>query len=273
VTNIKVAELAINSPNGPISIGNFRSTLDKELNIYYNIDLGYHKEAIYDTNQRNYKNLRKIHFSLHDSGQGHLKPKKGVEKLQKGNLSDGSKLLSAEEDLTIVGLESFYLDRAPSPCLSGLHLKVLSPPNVFSSYSILWIFVHSSYPEILPNRILWVNLWGHEQNFYRVQTASLSDILITPKTQTVLSIEGWSIRACYLKTLLPIFNMCDKDITLIHPKGQELPWRAFTFVDAHLPLSSIIKTQALKKPIILTTHKPAASEASAHPSAWVKYSI
>lgn len=273
MTNIKVTELAINSPNGPISIGNFRSALDKELNIYYNIDLGHHKEAMYDTNQRNYKNLRKIHFSLHDSGQGHLKPQKGIEKLQKGNLSDGSKLLATEEeDLTIVGLESFYLERAPSPCFSD-SLQVLDPGSIFSSYSILWIFVHTSYPENLPNRMMWVNLWGHEKGFYRVQTASLSDILITPKTQTVLSVEGWSIRACFLKTLLPIFNMDYRDITLIHPKGQELPWRAFTFVDAHLPLSNIIKAQAQKKPIVLTTHKSLTSEASAHPSAWVKYSV
>lgn len=151
------------------------------------------------------------------------------------------------------------------------NLKVLTPPGYPSRFSILWLFAHSSYPEILPNRMLWVNLWGYERQFYRVQTASLSDILITPKAETVLSVNGWSIRACFLKTLLPIFNKSNKDITLVHPKGQELPWRAFTFVDAHLPLSDVIKAQAEKKPIILTTNKPLVLEASSHPSAWVKY--
>lgn len=71
-------KLAINSSQGSVPIGNFRTTLNQELNIYYNIDLGQYKESMYDTAQEKYENLRKIHFSLHDSGQGHLKPKKGL---------------------------------------------------------------------------------------------------------------------------------------------------------------------------------------------------
>lgn len=267
----KIVKLAISTSKGSVTIGNFKGTLDREVNFYYNIDLGRHKQAMYDTAQKRYINTGNIHFSLHASGQGHLKSQKGIEKLQKGNLSDGSLLLNNKEDLTIIGIESFNLERAPSFSSFDPNHIILNPTATFSSFSILWLLVHSSYPDTIPNRIMWIKLWGYEKNLYRVQTASLDDILITPRTQTVLSLEGWNIRACFLKSLLPIFHMPKKDITLLHPKGQELPWRAFTFVDAHLPLSHIIKSEALRKPIILTSDKPLVSKASAAPTAWVKW--
>lgn len=268
----QVAELAVGSPQDPILIGNFESVLrGAALNIYYNIDLGQHKENMFDVDNGEYQNLHKLHFSLHDSGQGHLKSTHGAEKFAIGNLSDGNKLINCNEDLTIFGLESFYLDRAPSPTKSISDLKILTPPGQPSSFSILWLFAHSSYPSVLPNRMMWVNLWGYEKQFYRVQTASLSDILITHKIETVLNINDWSIRACFIKTLLPIFNRSNNDITLIHPKGLELPWRAFTFIDVHLPLSEIIEEKAKTKPRILTSDKPNVEEASCHPSAWIKF--
>lgn len=276
VVETNKVRVAIGPSQHPILIGNFRSTLKNgELNIYYNIDLGQNKKKIFDCIGRKHEDLSKIHHSLHASGQSHLKLKKSREKLQKGFLSDGSKLINAEveENLTIFGLESFFIDRAPLAGDPANDLIILDPPNSCSCYSILWLFVHSSYPKNLSNRMFWVNLWRQEKDVYSVQTASLSDILFTHETFTVLTANNWSIRACFLKTLLPILDTNNNSISLIHPKGQELPWRAFTFVDAHLPLSNIIKAKAATKPIILTTKKSLESKASINPTAWIKLNL
>jgi len=270
VQNDKV-KIALGCAQSPISIGKFTGSFKNgETNVYYNVDLGRHSKRIYNAETNNYEDLQNLHWSFHNSGHGHLKQSKGPAKILKGYLSDGSTLINTEKDPLILGVESFYLNRAP--CIkNATNLKFLIPPDKFVRYSILWIFIPSEFPEILPQRMFWGNFWGYEKNIYNVRTASISDILISPQTYPILTVNGWSIRACFLKTLLPMKGTGNNDIILIHPQGQEEPWRAFTFIDAHLPLSNMIKTCALEKTAVLTTQRPWSSEASAHPSAWVKF--
>ncbi len=265
---MKKVKLAVGSQQQPISLGTLNCTEDDgKVNIYYNIDLGQNKKKLFNVVNGSYEDLQKFHASFHHSGQGHLKPKIGSETIQKGFLSDGSTLINPEQDFTILGIESIYLDYAPSHGQSEDNL-VLSPPSICSQYSILWLLVPPWHPCILPNRMLWANFWEKSWDIYRVQTASLSDILISHQLTKILTVIDWCVCACFLNTLLPFLgNNC---VTLVHPKGQEQPWRAFTFIDAHLPLAQMIKTRALTKPKILTSHKPFASKKSEHPSAWVK---
>lgn len=62
-SDIKTTGLAVGSPQNPILIGNFRSTLvEGALNIYYNIDLGQHKENMFDVAKSAYENLVKFIF-------------------------------------------------------------------------------------------------------------------------------------------------------------------------------------------------------------------
>lgn len=264
---MKKAKLAVGSQQKPISLGTFNCTQDNdEINIYYNMDLGQNKRELFNVDNETYEDLNKFHVSFHHSGQGHLKPKKGFETIQKGFLSDGSTLINLEQNFMILGIESINLDYAPphSPLEDNL---ILSPPSICSRYSILWLFVPPWHSCILPNRMIWENVWEKTGNIYRVQTASLSDILITHQMTKVLTVNGWCVCACFLNTLLPVME--NNDITLVHPKGREQPWRAFNFVDSHLPLSQMIEVCAKRKPKILT-HKTFASKNSEHPSAWIK---
>lgn len=265
---MKKVKLAVGSQQKPISLGTFNCLQDDgEINVYYNIDLGQNKRKIFNVVNESYEDLHKLHASFHHTGQGHLKPNRGSETIQKGVLSDGSNLINPEQDFAILGIESIYLNYALSHTQSEDNL-ILSPPSSCSQYSILWLFLPPWHPCILPNRMLWANFWEKACDVYKVQTASLSDILITHQMTKVLKVADWCVCACFLKSLLPVME--NKGITLVHPKGQEQPWRAFTFVDSHLPLSEMIKACALTKPKILTSHKPFASKKSEHPSAWVK---
>jgi hypothetical protein len=265
---MKTVKLAVGSQQQPISLGMLNCTeADGKTNVYYNIDLGQNKNKLFNFVNGFYEDLQKFHASFHHSGQGHLKPKRGSGTIQKGFLSDASTLINPEQDFTILGIESIDLDYAPSHGPSEDNL-VLSPSGTYSQYSILWLLVPPWHPCNLPNRMLWANFWEYSCDIYSVQTASLSDILISHQLTKILTVIDWCVCACFLNTLLPVLK--NNDVTLVHPKGQEKPWRAFTFVDSHLPLAQMIRTRALTKPKILTSHKPFALKKSEHPSAWVK---
>lgn len=266
---MKKVKLAVGSQQKPISLGTLNFTKNNgEVNIYYNINLGQNKRKLFNVVNESYEDLQKLHASFHHSGQGHLKTKKCSKTIQKGFMSDGSSLINSEQNIAFLGIESIYLNYAPSPGRLEENM-ILAPTNNWSQYSILWLFVPPWHSCVLPNRMLWVNLWEKTNDVFRVQTASLSDILLTHQVTKVLTVFDWSVCVCFLNTLLPIMD--NNDITLVHPKGQEKPWRAFTFVDAHIPLSEMVKVRALKKPKILTSHKPFTPKKSEHPSAWVKY--
>ncbi|PIS01050.1 MAG: hypothetical protein COT84_04405 [Chlamydiae bacterium CG10_big_fil_rev_8_21_14_0_10_35_9] len=265
---IEKVKIALRKEKSSIAIGNFRGKFENgELDIYYNLDCGKSKRKMLNVTTGCDDDLSKAHYSCHFSGEGHLKLN-SFSTSQKGNISDGRPLINKEEDLLILGLESFCLDGILPETNKADDSIVIGPDNL-SRYSILWLFVHSSYPNTLPNRTFWVNLWGNQKELYRFQTASLSDILVSHDTLTVLKINNWTVRACFLKTTTFDEN---NDTSLMFLKSQQLPWRSLVFVDPHLPLSKMIREKALKKRIILTTQKPFITENSASSAAWVKVS-
>lgn len=111
MTKVKIA---IGSQQKPIPLGTFNCTRKNgEINAYYNMDLGQNKQKMFSVTNNAYKDLRKLHFSFHHSGQGHLKESSGYETTQKGLFSDGSTLINQEEDLGILGIESIDLTLSP----------------------------------------------------------------------------------------------------------------------------------------------------------------
>lgn len=264
------ASLAIGTTEHPILIGDFNITSKNDkIDIYYNIDIGLHRNKIFNVNSCLYDDLENLHRSYHNSGKGHTKHFEKDVQRERGHISDGSTLINGEEDLLIMAIESFNLDQAPKELATAYDI-LLNKPKDYSKFSILWLFVPPWYSETLPYRMVWGNFWGIASNTHFVRTSSLSDILITHKMIKVLTINNWSVCACFLRAVLPVVN--SQTYSLLHPKGQEYPWRAFNFVDAHLPLSNMIQAYAMTKRAVLTSHRPWSSEVAAHPSAWVKYS-
>lgn len=263
-------KIGVTSQEGLISLGNWKVSLKNgETDLYYNIDLGSNSKDFFNSDLKRYEDHRNLHWSFHHSGEGHLKQKKGPLKIFEGQLSDQSNLISLEPDILILGIESIFPNRAP--LTRKENLTILTPEYFLERYSILWMLVPDTFPDVLPHRLLWVNLWDQKPKANTVRTASLSDILISFKTQAILKMNGWCLRACFIKKILPVLENGGQDIIIVHPRGKELPWRAFVFIDVHLPLSEMIKSSGVNKQPIIVPYRPFSSYYAPHPSAWIKF--
>lgn len=260
--------VALGSPEKFVKLGDFNVTCKgDEMDVYYNMDLGDHRLSMFDVNCGTYKNLEKLHQSFHHSGQGHMKEKSGKDKLFVGHISDASLLSCPSMDPLILGVESFFFDIAAAKGVFEQMTLFLNPPSDAAQYSILWLFVPSTFPQKIHPRLFYVNLWGSKVGYYTCQTAALADMAMTSDMQTISTVNGWEIRALFLKSLLPVMT---KGVILSHPKGIEQPCRALASLDAHLPLSQMLKLEAVKKKPVLTTEPHQIPAAAKTPMAWVK---
>lgn len=253
-----------------VKLGDFNVTVNgDEIDLYYNLDLGGHRTSMFDIDSGTYKNLAKAHHSFHYSGQGHFKEarKRGARPLFIGHISDGSVLNSPDGDPLILSLESFFFDLGATTGVAEPSTLFLQPPTGVKQYSILWLWMPADAPKTIHPRWFYVNLWESRGGYDTFRTAAIADMSITRETQTILSVNGWEVRALFLKTLLPVMN---QGVILAHPKGKECPWRAWASLDAHLPLSQMVHFEAFKKkPLITTEHHKIAEEART-PWIWVK---
>lgn len=260
--------IALGSPEKFAKLGDFNVTSKGvEVDVYYNLDLGDQRQSLFDVNSGAYKNLEKVHHSFHYSGQGHMKEEKGANKLFLGHVSDGSVLNCSGMDPLILGVESFFFDIAASKGECEQDTLFLTPPSGGTRYSILWLWVPATYPQKILSRFWHVNLWGRFDGYNTVQTASLGDMAISLEMRTISNVNGWEIRALFLHALLPVMT---PGVVLSHPKGIELAWRAWASTDAHLPLSQMLKLEAIKKKPILTTGHYQIPEKSRNPGGWIK---
>ena len=67
---------------------------------------------MFDVDNGSYENNESLHWSFHADGHGHMK--KGRKNFFKGQTSDGSPMNDPEKTLLILGIETFYLDAAPT---------------------------------------------------------------------------------------------------------------------------------------------------------------
>lgn len=260
--------IALGTPEKFVKLGDFNVTVKgDEMDIYYNINLGDNRVSMFDVNAGKYKNLEKAHLSYHYSGQGHFKESKR-KKILRGHISDGSVLNSASNDLLILGVESFFIDVIAKEGVCDQNTLFLNTPCDARQYSIIWLFVPATHPHKIHPRFIYANLWDNTPDKYSCRTASLADLSISKDMQTILSVNGWEIRALFLKSLLPV--MATHEVVLFHPKGFERAWRGGVFIDAHLPISEMIRFEASKKkPVFTPTYHEIPSKAKT-PMAWVK---
>ncbi len=264
------ARIAVGTKENHALLGNFNITNNgNQLDIYYNIDVGSHREKIYNADTGFYEDLTELHRSFHNSGKGHTKRFHKDSKQDFGLTSDESRLTNQEEDPLILGIESFNFKEAPIQFTNEYDV-LLNKPEKYSKFSILWFFLPQGHSDDLPYRMIWGNFWGKFNAMDYVRTASLSDILVSHKMDSVLTVKGWRVCACYLKTVLPIMST---NFRILHPKGEEYPWRALSFVDAHIPLANMIKSASQLKRPILTSHRPWIAENAASPLSFVKQKL
>lgn len=260
--------VALGTPERFVSLGDFNVTVKgHEVDVYYNMDFGNNRLSMFDANTGSYKNLEKAHQSFHHSGQVHMKEQEGKDKVFLGHVSNGSVLSSSTGDPLILCLESFFFDKASTSSMQEKDAVFLRPPTEISRYSILWFWVPEDYPYQIHPRLFYMNLWGSQGGYHTFQTAGLGDMAVTREMRTISSENGWEVRGLFLTALLPAMT---QGVVLIHPKGVEQPWRSFVSVDAHLPLSQMIKFEAVSKKCILCTEPPQIASVSRTPMGWVK---
>lgn len=262
--------IALGSPEKFARLGDFNVIVEGDvMDVYYNLDLGDHRTSMYDVNSGTYKNLEKAHHSFHYSGQGHLKETsgRGARPLFIGHTSDGSVLNDQDMNPLILGVESFFFNLAATTGSVEQNTLFLQPPTGAKQYSILWLWMPATASKTIHPRWFYVNLWGTHGGYNTFRTASIADMAITRETQTILTVNGWEVRALFLKALLPVMT---QGVILVHPKGIERPWRAWASLDAHLPLSQMVNLEALRKRPLITTESHHIAEEAKTPWAWVK---
>ena len=262
--------VALGSSKKFAKLGNFNVTVEgNTMDLYYNLDLGDHRMSMFDVNSGTYKNLEKEHLSFHYSGQGHLKEstKRGTRPLFIGHISDGSVLNNQEMDPLILGVESFFFDIGATMSTVEENTLFLQQSAETKQYTILWLWMPASAPKTIHPRWFYVNLWEARGGYFWVRTAAVADMAITRETQTILTVNGWEVRALFLKTLLPVMS---QGVVLVHPKGKECPWRALASLDAHLPLSQMVHFEAYNRKPLISTESPRIAEEAKTPAAWVK---
>lgn len=261
--------IALGSPEKFVKLGDFNIKVrDQSMNVYYNIDLGDNKTKMFDLNSGIQKNVEEAHQSFHSSGLSHTKMEAKGAALCKGQTSDGSPMNDVEKTPLILGIESFHLDAAPKSAHTYDPSTVfLSPPNKIERYSILWLWMPVNAERSIHPRWFYKNFIGNSAEYGTFQTAGIGDLAIELETQTVVVVNGWEIRALFLKFLIPFMK---RNVMLQHPKGVSQVWRSHVFVDPHLPLSEMVGRVALgKKPVLFTGPYHISPEAKT-PMPWAK---
>ncbi|NGX36549.1 MAG: hypothetical protein K1000chlam1_01395 [Candidatus Anoxychlamydiales bacterium] len=252
-----------------VKLGNFRVKVrDQSMNVYYNMDYGNNRTNMFDLNSGTYKNIENVHRSFHSSGRSHMKEEEKGVQLIKGQTSDGSAMNDLDKTALILGIESFVLDGVPmGEGTCDPNTLFLISPNGATRYSILWLWMPTAEAKAIHPRLFYINYIGNNAKYYTFQTAGMGDLASMLETQTVLTVNGWDIRALFLKSLLPLMT---RDVMLENPKGIDPAWRSSVFVDSHLPLSEMMSVEALrKKPVLMT--EPYIHPKARGPMAWIKY--
>lgn len=239
------------------------------MDLYYNLDLGDHSTSMFDVNSGTYKDLEKAHHSFHYSSRVHFKEstKRGTRPLFIGHISDRSVLNNQERDPLILGVESFFFDIGATMSIVEKGTIFLQPPTEAKQYTIIWLWMPATASKAIYPRWLYVNLWEARGGYDWVRTACVADMAITLETRTILTVNGWEVRALFLKPLLPVMS---QGVILVHPKGKECPWRAYATLDAHLSLAQMVHFEACKRKPLICTEPPRIAEEAKTPAAWVK---
>lgn len=266
---MKQVYIALGTPEKFVKVGNFNVKVrDQSMSVYYNMDLGNHRTKMFDLNGRIEKNVEEAHQSFHTSGKSHTKMESKGLKLNKGETSDGSPMNDPEKTPLILGVESFHYDVAPSSVeVYDLNTVFLSPSNGETRYSILWLWMPASEPRSIHPRWFYRNFIGRNAEYGTFQTAGIGDLAIGLEAQTIMAVNGWEIRALFLKSLMPSMI---HDVMLRHPKGIDQVWRSYIFVDPHFPLSEMVGKVALEKKPVLFTGSYHISPEARTPMAWAK---
>lgn len=261
--------IALGSPEKFVELGDFYVKVrDQSMDVYYNMDCGDHRTKMFDLNSGTYKNVEEAHQSFHSSGRSHMKEEKKGTQLIKGQTSDGSAMNDPDKTPLILGIESFHFDVAPTRRRAHDPSTVfLSPPNGDARYSILWLWMPTTEARAIHPRWLYRNFIGSIAEYGTFQSAEIGDLAIVLETQTILTVNGWEIRALFLKSLMPLMTC---DVMLEHPKGIDQAWRSHVFIDPHLPLSKMMEDAALRKRPILLTEPYHISPEAKTPMAWAK---
>lgn len=261
--------VALGTPEVFVKLGNFNVTVrNQSMNVYYNMDLGDNRTKIFDLDKGTEVNTEKAHQSFHASGQSHTKMEAEGARLDKGETSDGSPMNDLDKVPLILGIESFHLNAAPkSSGAYDLNTVFLSPSNKAERFSILWLWMPTNEAKSIHPRWFYRNFLGNFAGYGTFQTAGIGDLAIGLETETLMTVNGWEIRALFLKSLMPSMN---HNVMLQHPKGVDQAWRSHKFVDSHLPLAEMIGNVALgKRPVLFTGPYRIASDART-PMAWAK---
>lgn len=257
--------IALGTPQKFVKLGNLCVRVrSRSMHLFYNMDCGDHKAKMFDVDNGSYENNENLHWSFHADGHGHMK--KGKKNFFKGQTSDGSPMNDPEKTLLILGIETFYLDAAPTnegSCEVGT--LFLSPPNESDRYSVLWLWAAATDSKKIHPRMFYKNFIGKHAEYGTFQSGNIGDLAMSLEAQTVLAVNEWEIRVLFLKGLLPVMT---REVVLKHPKGEERAWRSYVFVDFHLPLDQMLGlVAAKKKPILLAGSYEIAPEART-PMAW-----
>lgn len=266
---MKQVYIALGTPEKFVKVGDFNVKVrDQSMSVYYNMDLGDNRTKMFDLNSGIEKNVEEAHQSFHTSGKSHTKMEAKGAKLCKGQTSDGSPMNDPDKTPLILGLESFHFDIAPkSVGAYDPSTTFLSPSNRAERYSILWLWMPTAAARSIHPRWFYRNFIGSIAEYGTFQTGGIGDLAIGLEAQTVVAVNGWEIRALFLKSLMPSMSY---DVMLRHPKGIDQVWRSHIFVDPHLPLSEMVGNVALgKKPVLFTGSYHISPEART-PMAWAK---
>lgn len=216
---MKQVYVALGNSEKFAKIGNFNIKVrDQSMNVYYNMDLGDNRTKMFDLNSGIEKDLDPAHQSFHSSGWSHTKMEANGSQLHKGQTSDGSPMNDPEKTPLILGIESFHFDAAPkSVGIYNPSTVFLCPLNKAERYSILWLWMPIDAARSIHPRWFYKNFIGNNAKYGTFQTAGIGDLSIGLEAQTVVAINGWEIRALFLKSLMPLMRY---DVMLQHPKGQ-----------------------------------------------------
>lgn len=257
--------VALGSREKFVKLGNFNMKFKNDtVNLYYNMDCSNNLLIKFDGKSHTYC-LNEIHQSFHYSGQCHIKEKGKKEKLSVGTISDSSVLNTPSMDPLILGIESFF----NIPFSKDMSEKNTIFLNLSSGNSILWLLVPAIYSRKVLPRLFYKNkiFFNFHDSFDAIQTISLNDMLITEDMKTILTVNGWEVRALFLKSLLS--TMIPNTITW-HLRNIEKPWRAWSYLDQQLSLDQMMQNEFIKRKLILIPKGYQIPKTAQSPMNWVK---
>lgn len=124
-------------------------------------------------------------------------------------------------------------------------------------FSLVWFLVPAAYSQRLSHRHFWANYYGKENGTDVVRSVSLGEVACDLTMQTVLSFNGWEIRTLALTEMLPAM-----DTIILYPKGEDVPWRGYVFLDANCALDHIFRIKAATKKCVFLPYRPSIAESA-----------